>query len=126
MAGMKDVILKIAGTGPLENHLRAYVREKELKHIEILGFKAGSEKWELLQNSSFMVVPSEWYETFGLVVLEGYSAGKPVIGSNLGGLPFVIENGKSGLLFQSGNSDDLREKISYLLDRPNEIETMGR
>jgi glycosyltransferase involved in cell wall biosynthesis len=126
LAGMRDITLRIAGSGPLENHLRAYIREKELKHIEILGFKAGPEKWELLQNSLFLVVPSEWYETFGLVVLEAYSAGKPVIGSNLGGLPFVIENGKSGLLFQSGNSDDLREKILYLLEKPDEIETMGR
>lgn len=126
VAGMRDVELKIAGSGPLENDLRTYIQEKELRHIQFLGFKEGPEKRELLLNSSFLVVPSEWYETFGLVVLEGYSAGKPVIGSNLGGLPFVIENGKSGLLFQAGYREDLREKISYLLDRPDEIETMGR
>jgi glycosyltransferase involved in cell wall biosynthesis len=126
LAGMSNINLKIVGSGPLESDLRTYTKEKGLNHIELLGFKEGPEKWELLLNSLLLIVPSEWYETFGLVVLEAYSAGKPVIGSNLGGLPFVIENGMSGLLFQSGSSDDLREKVSYLLGRPDEVERMGR
>ena len=126
LADMKNVGLKIVGSGPLERELRSYIDEKRLNHIELLGFKEGADKWELLLNSSFLIIPSEWYETFGLVVLEAYSAGKPVIGSNLGGLPFVIEDGLSGLLFQPGNSDDLREKVSYLLNRPDEAERMGR
>lgn len=120
-----EVPLKIVGTGPLEHDLRRYVREKRLRNVEIVGFKSGSEKWDLLLNSLFVVVPSEWYETFCLVVMEAYAAGKPVIGSNLGSLPFVIENGKSGILFTAGDSTDLREKITHLLEHPSERSRMG-
>lgn len=117
--------LKVVGTGPLENDLRTYVKDKNLENIEIMGFKAGEEKWNLLLNASLVVVPSEWYETFCLVVMEAYAAGKPVIGSNLGSLPFVIEDGKSGLLFAAGDSADLREKITWLLEHGDERRKMG-
>lgn len=123
---LKDPLLKIAGTGPLEAALKDYVRARGIKNIEFVGFKTGVEKWELLRGSLFSVVPSEWYETFGMVVLEAYAAGKPVIGSNLGSLPYVIEDRRSGLLFQPGNVNDLAEKVGHLLAKPAELETMGR
>jgi glycosyltransferase involved in cell wall biosynthesis len=117
--------LKIVGTGPLEGALRDYVAGRNLGHIEILGFREGAEKHKLIRNSSLLVVPSEWYETFCLVVLESYAAGKPVVASNLGSLPHVVENGKSGLLFKAGDDRDLRAKVSYLLARPDEAASMG-
>jgi glycosyltransferase involved in cell wall biosynthesis len=123
---LKDPLLKIAGTGPLEVALKSYVREKGIKNVEFVGFKTGLEKMELLRGSLFSVVPSEWYETFALVALEAYAAGKPVIGSNLGSLPYVIENGRSGLLFEPANAVDLAEKTRHLLARPSAIEVMGR
>jgi glycosyltransferase involved in cell wall biosynthesis len=123
---LKDPLLKIAGTGPLEIALKSYVREKGIKNVEFVGFKSGLEKMELLRGSLFSVVPSEWYETFALVALEAYAAGKPVLGSNLGSLPYVIENGRSGLLFEPANAVDLAEKTRHLLSRPSAIEAMGR
>ncbi len=123
---LKDVKLKIAGTGPLEASLRNYIQEKGLSHIELVGFLEGKEKWRWLSESLLTIVPSQWYETFGMVVLEAYAAGKPVIGSDLGSLPYVIENGRSGLLFQPGDISDLVVKIRYLLDHPEEAERMGR
>lgn len=122
---LNEIRLKIVGTGPLESELRKYVQEQNLRNIEIVGFKSGEEKWDLLQNCLFVIVPSEWYETFCLVVMEAYAAGKPVVGSALGSLPFVIEEGKSGLLFRAGDSDDLQDKVRYLLACPHEIEMMG-
>jgi glycosyltransferase involved in cell wall biosynthesis len=122
---LRSVELKVAGTGPLESQLRAYVREKGLTNIEMLGFRVGSQKWELLSNSLLTIVPSECYEMFPMVTLEAYAAGKPVVGSNLGGLPYVIEDGKTGLLFEPGNVGDLISKIRYLLDRPAERQRMG-
>ncbi len=118
--------LKIAGTGPLEDDLHAYVRRKELRHIELVGFKSGQEKWDLLLGSLFVVIPSEWYETFCLVVLEAYAAGKAVLASRLGSLPYVVEQGETGRLFEAGNSDDLAAKASEMMERADELQRMGR
>lgn len=126
LAGCPDIPLKIAGSGNLEPEIRTFLHERQLRHIELVGFKAGAEKWDILRNSACVVLPSESYETFGLVVLEAHAAGKPVIASRLGALPFVIEDGRSGLLFEPGNHQDLRAKLRYLLARPVQIERMGR
>lgn len=123
---LKKPRLKVVGTGLLENRLKEYVRERGLTNIELLGFRDGSEKWELLRNSLFTVVPSICYESFGLVVLEAYAAGKPVLASDIGSLPYIVRNGKSGMLFQPGSVADLTEKVRYLIERPAEIEAMGR
>jgi glycosyltransferase involved in cell wall biosynthesis len=123
---LKDPLLKILGTGPLEAALKGYVRERGITNIEFVGFKTGLEKWALLKGSSFAVAPSECYETFGMVVLEAYVAGKPMIASDIGALHYIVRNGKSGLLFQPGSVADLSEKVRYLIQRPAEIQAMGR
>ena len=126
LAEHRDIPLKIAGSGPLEPQLRAFLREKQIGHVEMVGFKSGEEKWQLLRNSACAVLPSESYETFGLSALEAYAAGKPVVASRLGALPFVVENHRSGLLFQPGDHVDLVQKLRHLLARPSETERMGR
>lgn len=122
----RKITLKIAGTGPLEKELRSYIREKRLRNIELLGFKSGTEKWQILRDSAFVVVPSECYETFGLSVLEAYTTGKCVIASRLGALGYIIEDGRSGLLFKAADITELSETIRRLWSQPEEIEGMGR
>lgn len=126
LADCPDIPLKIAGSGPLESEIRTFLREKRINHVELVGFKAGAEKWDVLRNSACVVLPSESYETFGLAVLEAYAAGKPVIASRLGALPFIIDDGKSGLLFEPGNRRDLTAKLRQLLACPAQMERMGR
>jgi glycosyltransferase involved in cell wall biosynthesis len=123
---LPHLALKIAGTGPLEDDLRDYVRRKNLGHIEIVGFKSGQEKWDLLRGSLFVVIPSEWYETFCLIVLEAYAAGKAVLAARIGSLPYVVEEGETGALFEAGNSDDLAAKTSAMMLRADELRLMGR
>ena len=122
---LPKVPLVIAGTGPLEREISAYVTAKGLGNIRLVGFKSGEEKWQLLKSALFVIVPSECYENFPVVVLEAYTAGKPVVASDLGGLPFIVDNGRSGLLFQRGNIEDLVGKIRYLAGAPPEVERMG-
>ncbi len=122
---MPAVKLKIVGTGPMEQELRDYIRDKKLQNIEVLGFKSGAEKWDILRNSFCLVLPSEWYENFPISALEGFMASKPVIASRMGGLPYIVEEGKSGLLFESGNAGELAGRIQYLADRPEEAMRMG-
>jgi glycosyltransferase involved in cell wall biosynthesis len=122
---LKGIRLKIAGTGPIEADLGEYLKTNALENIELVGFVKGEDKCKLLADSLFVVLPSECYETFGIVVLEAFAAGKPVVASNIGSLPYVIEDGKSGVLFEPGNVEDLIEKVNHLVANPSDIAAMG-
>jgi len=122
---LRDVELRIAGTGPLEQELKKYVHDNNLTNIRFLGFQSGDAKWATINGAKFTIVPSECYENFPMVVLEYFSRCKPVIASNLGGLPYIVEDGKNGLLYRPGEVDDLIEKVRFLIDRPADIKAMG-
>jgi glycosyltransferase involved in cell wall biosynthesis len=122
---LPHIPLKILGTGPLEQELQDYVRQKGIGNIQFLGFKSGEEKWQLLRNSLCLVVPSEWYENFPVTVLEAFMAAKPVIASRMGGLPYIVEDGQCGLLFEAGKVNELIQKIQYLVDDPASATRMG-
>ncbi|HZZ16832.1 MAG TPA: glycosyltransferase family 4 protein, partial [Candidatus Sulfotelmatobacter sp.] len=79
-----------------------------------------------LRNSMFTIVATHCYETFGLVVLEAFASGKPVVASAMGALPYIVQPQGTGLLFKSQDSDELAEKVRWLYERPEEVERMGR
>jgi glycosyltransferase involved in cell wall biosynthesis len=122
---LPQVPLKILGTGPLEQELKDYVSRKGISNIQFLGFKSGDEKWQLLRNSLCLVVPSEWYENFPVTVLEAFMASKPVIAARMGGLPYIVEDGQSGLLFEAGKVEELVQKIQRLAGDPAGAVRMG-
>jgi glycosyltransferase involved in cell wall biosynthesis len=126
VTGLPDLRVKIAGDGPQTGVLQTIARQQGLQQVEFLGRVAGEEKWGLLRHATAVVVPSVWYEAFPFVVLESLAAGTPVVASNLGSLPYVVEDGKSGLLFRAGDSQDLREKLAWLVQHPSEALQMGR
>jgi len=107
-----DFVLKIVGSSSTgyEEELAAYA--KDMKNVEFLGHKSGKELASLYKNSRAVVIPAVWYENLPNVALEAMSYSRPVIASNLGSLPFVIKDGQTGLLFEPGNIDDMREKMS--------------
>jgi len=72
------------------------------------------EKFYLM--ADLLVIPSIWYESFGLVIIEAFSSGVPVIGSNIGGIPEQITDGYNGFLFEAGNKEDLKAKIKIFLE----------
>jgi glycosyltransferase involved in cell wall biosynthesis len=111
----KKAHLKIAGTGPLT----ASLKEDAGANVEFLGFLSGDALAEAIRKSSFVVVPSEWEENNPLSVIEAYSYGKPVIGSRIGGIPEIIEEGHTGFTFEAFNPEDLSrviDKASALSD----------
>jgi glycosyltransferase involved in cell wall biosynthesis len=113
---LPGMTLKILGTGPMEKELQDYVRSNGIANVQFLGFKSGEEKWQILRGSRCLVVPSEWYENFPVTVLEAYMAAKPVIAARMGGLPYIVEDGHSGLLFEAGKALDLARAIRFLFD----------
>lgn len=104
-----ELPLKIAGTGPLELDLRQSIDEPGMDHIKLIGYIAGETKRHLIAEALCTVVPSEWYENFPLSVVESLALGTPVIASRIGGLPELIEDGHTGLLFPAGNVEVLAE-----------------
>lgn len=94
--------LKIVGSGPLSQELSS----NSDGNIEFLGYKRGNELWNLIRNCSYVVVPSEWYENNPLTIIESFSFGKPVIGSNIGGISELIQSNR-GYLFDPKNGDSL-------------------
>lgn len=97
-----------AGTGPLEEEI------KDVKNIKNVGFKKGKELEMLIRKARFSIYPSEWYENCPFSVMESQMYGTPVLGADIGGIPELIEAGKTGELFESGNSESMREAINRL------------
>ena len=118
--------LKIAGGGPLIDDLKKYVAENDKENrIEFLGHKSRKDLLSLYKKSKFLVVPSEWYENSGLIIFEAFACGKPVLGSNIGGIPELVKDGERGLICNHGSIECLASSIKYLIDNQELTSKMG-
>lgn len=118
-----NVVLHIVGTGNYGEHLKALSTDDN--RIIFHGFLQGSQLSNLYQKANLTVVPSIWYEPFGLIIIESFKHGTPVIGSKIGGIQEIIKDGYNGLLFEPGNALELRDKLKYLIERPFELTKLG-
>lgn len=101
------------------------VNNKKIDDVEFLGFRSGSDLLDIIQNSKFVVVPSRWYDNMPNVLLEAYACGKPVIASRIGSFTELIDDGKTGFLFDINNVNDLIDKIK-IIDNEEMIEYLGK
>ena len=107
--------LKIIGGGPMLEELQQFVRDCDTANrIEFVGYKQWDGIKEIVGKARFMVIPSEWYENNPLSVIESLCLGTPVLGANIGGIPELIKEGKTGMLFESRNVEDLKAKIERM------------
>ena len=104
---MRSVHLKIVGTGSLEESLKDSCSNNGINNVEFLGFKKGEELYEIVQNAKFVCVPSEWYENNPMTIIEAYTLGTPVIAAKIGGIPEIVDDGKTGFLFESASVKSL-------------------
>lgn len=117
--------LKIAGTGPLNEQARSFVRDNNLSHIGFEGYCSGDNLSNLYKNAAFIVVPSECYENAPMCILESFAYGKPVVGANIGGIPELVIDGDTGLLFEPGSHESLRSAVTSLWGKTALIDKMG-
>ena len=122
----KEIKLKIAGSGTKESKLKKYVKENNLYNVEFLGFKNREEIKELYQNCITTILPCNWFEIFGMTNIESFINGKPVIASNIGGIPEIVESGVNGLLFEPGNVEQLKECILKYWNNPDLVVEHGK
>jgi glycosyltransferase involved in cell wall biosynthesis len=117
-----NIELKIAGTGPLEQSVRNNPNDN-INYLE--GLDRQSVLAEM-RSATFLVMPSEWYEGFSMVLVEAFSQGLPVIASRLGGMAEIVEDRVTGLHFEAGNAADLAQKVLWLSKHPDECFEMGK
>ncbi len=99
-----------AGTGPLEDEIT------RVSNIKNVGFQSGENLETLIKEGMFSLCPSQCYENCPFSVMESQLYGTPVIGADIGGIPELISVGKTGELFESGNSNELKKMINKLYD----------
>ena len=105
---LPEIPFVFAGTGPLEGEIAG------IPNIKNLGFQRGQALETLIRQARFSVYPSQWYENCPFSVMESQLYGTPVLGAEIGGIPELIEPGRTGELFESGNAAQLTEKIRRL------------
>lgn len=105
--------LIMAGDGAYSETLS--IRLQNIDNISFVGFKSGDDLEKLIDNAIAVVVPSEWYENCPMNILEAKSAGKAVIGSDIGGIPELIEDGQDGYIFPVGDVNKLRTRLHDVL-----------
>lgn len=113
--------LWIAGTGPLAAEYR-----QRYQTANFVGHLAGEQLKNAIAGASVVVLPSECFENCPMSILEAMAYGKPVVGSRMGGIPELIEEGVTGFLFEPGNSNTLREVLASLMGDPALRSHMGK
>ncbi|WP_034462067.1 glycosyltransferase family 4 protein [Butyrivibrio sp. AE3003] len=112
---LSDINFIFAGSGEYADDI------EKLPNGRNLGFKTGEELDELIRNAEFTVYPSEWYENCPFSVMESQERLVPVVGANIGGIPELVEDEKTGKLFTSGNAKELADVIRKLWETPEEL-----
>ncbi|PIR94894.1 hypothetical protein COT95_01690, partial [Candidatus Falkowbacteria bacterium CG10_big_fil_rev_8_21_14_0_10_37_6] len=119
----KDVILKIAGSGPQEKKLRELAQALNINNrVEFLGNQDSKSLIKLMRDAHGIVIPSVWLEVFGYVAIEALAQKTPVIAARIGALPEIIKDGINGFLFKSGDTIDLAKKINILFSKSLSLE----
>ena len=115
--------LKIVGDGLLAQQVAEAVGR--VPGVEWLGRRPMAEVHELMGQATFLVFPSEWYETFGLVAIEAFAKGTPVVAANIGALAELV-SGRTGLHFRPGDPEDLAAQVEWMLTHPAGVAQMRR
>ena len=122
---IEDLRLLVVGAGPEQDYIRATIRERGLGNVEMTGPQTRDSAVALLKRAAFLVFPSQWHEPFGLVAVEAFASGVPVIAARAGAISEIVQDGHTGLLFASGSTDELVQKVRWAIDNPEATRRMG-
>lgn len=106
--------LLICGNGPMEEWCRQFVRENNLKSVEMLGYVSNEKVKKIMAESMALILPTQCYEGFPMTILEAYSVGTPVLGSDIGNVGSLIEEGITGYRFNGDDMISIMQAVEYL------------
>jgi glycosyltransferase involved in cell wall biosynthesis len=112
--------IEVIGSGPCEATVSEHLEER------YLGFLPKEDIQNRMHCASFLIVPSIGYEHLPTTILEAFSCGLPVIASRFGSLAEIVQDGVTGMLFNSGDATDLARKILWAEAHPEQMQKMGR
>lgn len=118
--------LIIVGDGPLRGELEAEATRGGLSSVRFPGRLKREQVLEAIKAARFVLLPSEAYEGFPLVVAEAFACGTPVICSRLGAMQEIVADGRTGLHFTAGEAGDLAEKVEWAWNHPERMAQMGK
>ncbi len=120
--------IKIIGTGEMRETLENMIKEKGLSDCVCLtGAMSPEEVRRHMEESEIFLFTSDRNEGWGAVLNESMNSGCTVVASHIiGSVPFLIENGKNGLIYRDGNIESLYKKVRFLLDNPEKRAEMGK
>lgn len=106
---LPNIEFKVVGDGDMISLF------KDIKNVHCLGFKNGQELENIIAGALCTLFPSIWLENCPMSIQESIAMGTPVIGANIGGIPELIDSGKTGFLFESNNITDFIDKIKKIV-----------
>lgn len=120
------VPLRVVGGGAEGHILEARARQMGLSGVRFLGQLPRDRVIGALRGALFLVSTSEWYETFGMALVEAFACAVPVICSRLGAMQEIVADGRTGLHFTPGDPEDLAAKVDWAWTHPEEMAAMGK
>lgn len=111
---IKDYDLLICGTGPEEEWCKQYIKKNSLTNVKMLGFIPNIDAKTIISESKALILPTQWYEGFPMVIVESFACGTPVIGSDIGNIASLIENGVTGLKFKFNSVESLQVAVRQI------------
>jgi glycosyltransferase involved in cell wall biosynthesis len=121
-----NIALKIVGDGPLRTEVEEWIANHPHANVEFLGQQQRSKTIELMKGARAVIVPSVWYEGFPMVIVESFACAVPVVGSRLGAMEELIDDGVNGMHFSQGDGSDLRATVQWAWANPAALRSMGR
>ena len=118
-----DADLVVFGKGLVPDYQRRLELTYNQPNILFKGWESDIAK--IYRDMDVLIVPSLWNEAFGRVVIEAFSFGIPVICSNKGALPELIEQGITGWVYDSDNAAQLRKTVEYVINKPEIVSQMS-
>jgi glycosyltransferase involved in cell wall biosynthesis len=115
----------IVGEGPEEAALKRTAEEFGSGRVEFTGFLGGDDFRKTVAGARFVVLPSRWYENLPFTVMEAMAAGKAVVATDIGGIPEMVDDGETGMLFPLGDETALRGCLEKLNTDPQMRLDMG-
>lgn len=119
--------LIIAGDGPERENIQAYIKEHKLENrITLLGYLNQNDIRENIRKCRFVAVPSIWYENCPYSILETMEIGKPIIGSRIGGIPELIQDGINGFTYEHNDVSELTNKLIKMFSNDEMIKQFSK
>ncbi len=120
-----DAELKIVGDGDQREHLENLVEELKLTNVKFIGSIKNEDMWEMYRSSDIFINPTT-VDNFPVSVVEAFACGLPVISTNVGGVPYLLQDLYNGLLVDSGDYEAIAKKILYLIENQSEALKFSR